>query len=192
MGYKLRCGQRFPWVVTIKFWTDRWCGEPSLRVRFPNLYQIASFKDASVKDLLSYHNTTLHWDVCFIREAQDWEKDTVTEFMELLYSVKISRDKDDVLCWNPSSRDIFDLKSFYNVLHTGAAQHFPWKSVWKSKTPSKVSFFLWTAVLGKVLTTDNLCKRRLIVLDWCCMCKRDGETIATCFFIVQWPENYGI
>jgi hypothetical protein len=40
-----------------------------------------------------------------------------------------------------------------------------------------VSFFLWTAVLGKVLTTDNLCERRLILLDWCCMCKRDGESI---------------
>ena len=33
------------------------------------------------------------------------------------------------------------------------------------------------AALGKVLTTDNLRKRWLMVRDCCCMCKPDGETI---------------
>ncbi len=147
-----------------------------MRVRFPDLYRIASYKDASVKDLLSYHNITLHWDVCFFWEAQDWELESITEFIALLYSVKIGSDEHDVLCWNPSSRDIFEVKSFYNVLHTGAAHHFPWKICLEIQNTSKVSFFLWTAALGKVLTMDNLRKRRLIVLDWCCMCKRVGET----------------
>jgi hypothetical protein len=31
--------------------------------------------------------------------------------------------------------------------------------------------------LGKVITTDNLRKRCLLVLDWCGMRKRDGESI---------------
>ena len=44
------------------------------------------------------------------------------------------------------------------------------------KFPTKVSFFLWTAALGRILTTDNL-RRRVVVVDWCCMCRRDGETI---------------
>lgn len=74
-----------------------------MRVRFPDLYRIASYKDASVKDLLSYHNITLHWDVCFFREAQDWELESITELIALLYSVKIGSDEHDVLCWNPSS-----------------------------------------------------------------------------------------
>ena len=43
--------------------------------------------------------------------------------------------------------------------------------------PSKVCFFLWTVALGRVLTMDNLRRRWLVVLDWCCMCKWDGETI---------------
>jgi hypothetical protein len=43
--------------------------------------------------------------------------------------------------------------------------------------PSKVCFFLWTVALGRVLTTDNLRRRQLVVLDWCCMCKWDRETI---------------
>ena len=43
--------------------------------------------------------------------------------------------------------------------------------------PSKINFFVWTAVLGKVLTIDNLRKRRLMLIDWCCMCKASGESI---------------
>jgi hypothetical protein len=31
--------------------------------------------------------------------------------------------------------------------------------------------------LEKILTLDNLMKRKLIVVDWCCMCKRSGESI---------------
>ncbi len=49
--------------------------------------------------------------------------------------------------------------------------------MWKLKVPFKVSLFLWTATLGKIFAIDNLLKRRLLVLDWCCMCKREGETI---------------
>ena len=35
------------------------------------------------------------------------------------------------------------------------ASPFPWKSIWRTKAPSRVAFFTWTAVLGKVslLTT---------------------------------------
>ena len=39
------------------------------------------------------------------------------------------------------------------------------------------SFFSWSASLGKILTTDNLRKRRIVVLDWCYMCKRCGESV---------------
>ena len=101
---------------SIKFWTDRWCGETSLKVRFPDLYRIARHKDASVRDLMSYKSSTLQWDVCFVCRVQDWEVDTITVFMDLLYSVKIRRDEADALYWNPSSRDIYDVKSFYKVL----------------------------------------------------------------------------
>uniref|UniRef100_A0A2N9G750 DDT domain-containing protein n=1 Tax=Fagus sylvatica TaxID=28930 RepID=A0A2N9G750_FAGSY len=41
----------------------------------------------------------------------------------------------------------------------------------------RVAFFVWTSALGKILTTDNLRKRRVIIQDWCCMCKSSGETV---------------
>ena len=41
----------------------------------------------------------------------------------------------------------------------------------------RVAFFSWSASLGKILTTDNLHKGRVLVLDWCYMCKKCGESV---------------
>ena len=38
-------------------------------------------------------------------------------------------------------------------------------------------FFSWTAALGKILTTNNLWKRHIAVLERCFMCKRCGESV---------------
>jgi hypothetical protein len=54
-----------------------------------------------------------------------------------------------------------------------------------------VSFFLWTAALGKVLTSDNLRKRWLVVLDWCGMCRQVEKPLTICFSTAQWRKNYG-
>ena len=38
-------------------------------------------------------------------------------------------------------------------------------------------FFAWTTALGKILAIDNLRRYRVIILDWCYMCKKAGETV---------------
>jgi hypothetical protein len=35
---------------------------------------------------------------------------------------------------------------------------------------------VWSAALGNILTIDNLRKWHVIVMDKCCMCKRNGES----------------
>ena len=49
--------------------------------------------------------------------------------------------------------------------------------IWQSKVPLRVAFFSWSTSLGKILTTDNLRKQRVLVLDWCYMCKNCGESV---------------
>ena len=61
----------------------------------------------------------------------------------------------------------------------------PWKIIWKSKVP----FFIGTAVLGKILIMDNLCKKNIIVMDCCCMCKKSGGNYWS--FIVALWSCYG-
>ena len=54
---------------------------------------------------------------------------------------------------------------------------FPWKIIWKQKILSLKAFFVWTVALGKYLTIDNLRKMKVWILDWCYMCKCNGELV---------------
>jgi hypothetical protein len=49
---------------------------------------------------------------------------------------------------------------------------FPWKSIWRVKAPLRVAFFVWMVALGKILILDSLRKRNVIVVYWCCTCKK--------------------
>ena len=102
----------------------------------------------------------------------------MTSFMELLYSIPVSRASANSICWQPTSRKEFEVKSLYHVLHSPTQPLFPWRTVWKSWVPSKVAFFVWTAALDKILTTDNLRERGVIIMDWCCHCRLAGESIS--------------
>ena len=62
---------------------------------------------------------------------------------------------------------------------------FPWKSIWKAGAPPRVAFFVLTAAHGKILIMDNLCKRHICIVDWCCMCKHSEELLTIYFFIMR-------
>jgi hypothetical protein len=77
----------------------------------------------------------------------------------------------------PSKRKNFEVKSYYKMRVNSESMDGPWKIIWKSKAPPRVAFFVWMPVLGKILTMDNLRKKNIIVTEWCCMCKKSGESI---------------
>lgn len=35
---------------------------------------------------------------------------------------------------------------------------------------------IWTVARGKIMTVDNLRKRKFMIIDWCCMCNNSGES----------------
>jgi hypothetical protein len=35
----------------------------------------------------------------------------------------------------------------------------------------------WKAALSKILSLDNVRKQHIIVIDWCCLCKKSVETV---------------
>jgi hypothetical protein len=138
---------------------------------------LARAPKATVADHLCFLGSMRHWDIAFCRRVHDWELETVASFMDLLYSCPICQGNLDSLCWRPSSQKIFQVRSYYSVLLKPSRISFPWRSVWKAKVPSRVTFFSWTATLGRILTIDNLRKRKVLIIDWCCMCKTNGESV---------------
>jgi hypothetical protein len=69
------------------------------------------------------------------------------------------------------------VQTFYKALVCHEADTFPWKGIWCVKAPKRVAFFVWTAALGKILTHDNLRRRGIVVVEWCVMCKKHGESV---------------
>jgi hypothetical protein len=161
----------------IRFWEDVWCGDRTLREEFPGLYSIASLKDASIADNMEYSSESIQWNVQFSRLIQDWEVGDLAAFYKCLYENKIRGEGRDKLWWMPSSKGVFEVKSFYRAISSHGSVSFPWKSVWKSKAPPRVAFFVWTAVHSKILTLDNLGRRGLVVVNRCWLCESDVESV---------------
>jgi hypothetical protein len=160
----------------IRFWYDTWCGDYPLKDIFPDLYCIARDKEAFVAAHLQLRNNSIHWEVNFTRAAQDWELESISTFFDLLYSAKELGRGEDKMCWRIGSTTDFEVRLYYQALVPSIGS-FPWKSIWQAKIPPRVAFFSWLASLGKVLTADNLRRRNLILVSWCCMCKADGESV---------------
>jgi hypothetical protein len=134
----------------IHFWEDVWCGDRTLKEEFPGLYSIASFKDASIADSMEYSSESIQWNIQFSRLIHDWEVGDLATFYKCLYEYKLRREGRDKLWWLPSRKGVFEVKSFYRALSPHGSGSFPWKSVWKSKAPPRVAFFVWTAVHSKI------------------------------------------
>jgi hypothetical protein len=83
----------------------------------------------------------------------------------MLYSLRVRQGDVDRMCWIPSKRHKFEVKSFYHVLTIFTSFPLTWKSIWRVKASSRVAFFVLTEALGKILTLDNLRKRDIIVAD---------------------------
>ena len=81
-----------------------------------------------------------------------------------------------ILSWKLSWKGVFDVCSYYNSLFGPVNVSFPWKCIC-CVAPKRVSFFLWTIAWDRILTINNLVKRELSLVNWCCLCRCEGETV---------------
>jgi len=87
--------------------------------------------------------------------VHDWELEFFISFFDQLYSIRLKQDRVDKLCLNSPKRQLFDVRTLYNVLIPHDNTPIPWRCIWESKAPLRVAFFTWSALLGKILTLDN-------------------------------------
>ena len=102
---------------------------------------------------------------------------SLSNFLDVIHGVSLRGIGEDKKCWMPAKSRGFEVSSYHWALFGVCNQSFPWRSIWKPKVPSKVALLIWIAALGNILTIDNLCKRKVRILDWCYMYKRNGESV---------------
>jgi hypothetical protein len=153
----------------VRFCYDLWCGDMAFKNSFLVSLGIACANDTYVATHVEFSGGAIYWNVSFARAAHDWEVDTFTLYFMMLYLVTMRWEGKDKWWWVPFKRGLFGVKAFYNIMGYHDGFRFPWKSVWRTKVPLMVAFFVWSAALGKILTRDNLWKRCIIVVDMCCM-----------------------
>ena len=83
----------------------------------------------------------------------------------------------DKLFQKPVGNKSFKVSKYYLSLSFTPDTLFPWKPMWRSKIPPRITFFSWTAALGKIFTLENLWYKGVVVVDWCYMCKKSGESV---------------
>ncbi len=110
--------------------------------------------------------------------------EAVDSFFDLLYSHHPQGQGEDQLSWRLPKSGKFEVSSFYEHLREPTGVHFPWKSIWRVKVPHKIAFFVHkiaffvrTIALGKILTVENLRKCSLMIIDCCCNCKSNGDSV---------------
>ena len=102
-----------------------------------------------------------------VRPRQDWELASLESIFALLCSSKVDGNEEDKVVWVATQSGFFFVKLFYSILSDTGIHPFPWKSIWKVKAPTKVAFFNWTMVRGRILTLDNLTKRNICIVNRC-------------------------
>lgn len=143
------------------------------------LYDIVIDKEALVESYLVRQGVGERriWDVKFFCDFNDWELEIVVDFLLTLESNSPVSEDGDFMWWVPKKKGVFDIFSFYNALRGSYSVIFPWKGIWEAKVPRQVSFFVWTAAWGSILTSDNLRRRGFTIVDWCCMCRGSEEFV---------------
>ena len=166
---------------SIYFWHDRWCDDMPLREAFPGLFALAVNRDASISDYWDQASGSSTWVPIFVRDGF-LDDGTLVNFFDKLDRYKLGEFALDSVKWEPNSKGVFTVKSYYfkllllNHSFVPFEGGFPHRLIWRSLAPTKVSFFVWEAMHGKILTCDNLQRRGKILVNRCYMCKNDLET----------------
>uniref|UniRef100_A0A2N9J079 Enhancer of polycomb-like protein n=1 Tax=Fagus sylvatica TaxID=28930 RepID=A0A2N9J079_FAGSY len=100
-GLAIRYLRRFNKALFGK-WSWRFAVEREAFGRPVVLEKYGSLEDALVADYIHFRGDFVHWEVNFTRLAQDWELESVSPFLDLLFSIPIMRIGEDKVCWKPS------------------------------------------------------------------------------------------
>ena len=160
----------------ISFWDDIWVGDSSLKTQFWDVYEICQQQHCAVSEVWDGSTLKLTFNRCVEAGFLDrWH-----ELIRIISDMPIT-DETDQPIWRLESSGVYSVKSFYNMINWGGVSTPIWRKFWKIVVPHRYLVFLWLAFHNKILTRDNLNKRREVENLKCLFCNED-ETVCHLFF----------
>jgi hypothetical protein len=172
MGYRWHVGNG----IRVLFWEDTWIGNCCLAVAFWDLYVIANEHHCTIASVWDGQNLM----ITFRRTVSAELYDRWLELVELVNSISLSNEEDQPL-WIFHPSGTYSVKSFYGVINNGGVVPIHSPAVWKLWIPPRIHIFLWLVLNNKILTRDNLGKRRHVDDKTCVFCS-EPETAGHLFF----------
>ena len=136
---------------------------------------------------------TGQWDEQLIRQTF-WPQD-----VDLILSIPVHVEMEDVVAWHYDSKGLFTLRSAYKVQRAyekrtskkGEASSscagadmdkLLWKKLWKLNCPGKIKHHLWCMAHNSLAVRKELSRRGMDLDTKCVMCSRYDEDGAHLFF----------
>ncbi|RVW54291.1 hypothetical protein CK203_068441 [Vitis vinifera] len=133
----------------IRFWTDIWCGDTVLSQSFPHLFTLAAHRKATIEEMWDQNFGGGGWNLRFIRDFNDWELDMVGNLLHELRGHSITLEEDSVF-WKIGGNGQFRVKEVYSLLDRPLTVVFPKNKIWVESVPTKIVFFAWEALGGRL------------------------------------------
>ena len=164
---------------TVSFWDDCWCGDQSLKSKFPRIYLLDNDKGCNVANRLSLPD----WGSVLRRNPRGGiEASQFTDLRLLIEPVVLSPHR-DTWTWSLDVHKGFSVASIRSLIDL----HFLGANLnatrWNRSIPIKVNVFMWRAMLNKLPTRVNLDRKGIEVDSLLCpICHEDVETVNHIFF----------
>jgi hypothetical protein len=140
------------------FWYDKWCGDISLRMKFPRLFDLAVEKESTVRDMercgWGFGGRAWVWR----RRLFAWEEESVRECSLLLHNISLQDTIIDKWRWSLDPIHGYTVKGAYTFLTSNGVMvdRSNVDDVWHKHIPSKVSLLVWRLLRNRIPTKDNL------------------------------------
>jgi hypothetical protein len=172
MGFRWKVGRG----DTIRFWEDIWLDSSSLAIQYWEIYSIINEQNGTIAEL---------WDGCNLRctfrRTVDIRLFNLWEEVLSIASSLVLSSEDDEPVWQFHSSGVYSSQSLYRVINFRGVIPVYIPAVWKLRVPPRIHFFLWLLSNNKLLTRDNLEKRRKVEDTTCLFC-HEPESVAHLFF----------
>lgn len=115
------------------------------------------------------------WNMGLKRCITDWEIEVENNLSALLQKQKLHSSAKDSILWKLANNGNFFVISSYDLTYHTRVQcggRFGERYI-----PPRVSFSVWEAWWGKILTLDNLRKKGFHLATWRYLCQEDEDTV---------------